>query len=250
MPLARDLKLMTGSENKPREAIFHVDDIDQYEKAKNRFAQIGDWVFQGRFESLSHLKDKSNVQKFSLENEFEGSISAAYIAKRICEYAAINDTRILRFCFDLDFVLGSILTEQNCKSDAVIWGIRRDLLVAQLRRLYQSEQTLPEDALCLNHAKQACFAMGRKSPGICGIVPLLVKGVDCKCDECLLIPSGQGSFGKNINAALSCDLSKVEHVDCKKNEANIEKLDMSECGIVKMIISRELITEKGEILYE
>ena len=232
---------MTCIENKHREAVFYIGDKGQYEKVKNWFAKNGDWIFQGRSDSLVQLTDRSSVRKFSLESGFEDVNSASYIAKRICEYAAINDTIILRFYLDLDFVLGSSFTEQDSKSDVVIWAIRRDLLVAHLRKLYPSEQTLPEDALCLNHVKQACFALGRESPGICGIVPMLVKGADCKCDECLLIPSGQGSFEKNINAALSCDLSKIEHADYMKNVVKIEKLDMSVCGIVKMIVSRELI---------
>ena len=231
-----------------KEVCFRIDDIDQYEKIKEWFQQNGDWVFRAQsdapwgdeiaFENMKREMRRGEeplVEKFN--DELWPDHSAIGIQQHIDNYAQSCD-RILRFFLDVNLAVRKMRESQECKTDVVIWSIKKDRLISRMRELYPNDSSKSEREFCINHARHVCYIIGRNVFDVCGVIPLALN--ELGMDECLLIPCKGENFAKNLNAALSCDVSKLDNCECIHVD---DKPDLSSCVIAKMIISNTLATK-------
>lgn len=239
---------MRGVVDERKEICFHIGDMDQYEKIKKWLQRSGDWVFRAQadapwgnekaFENMKRMMrgdKKPSDAKFSLCNRPHDS--TADILQCIDKFAQ-SCNRILRFFLDVDLAIHKMLEGQECKADVVVWALRKDGLIARMREIYPADSLKSEKDFCINHAKHICNIIGRNVLDVYGVIPLTLS--ELRTDECLLIPCKGENFAKNLNAALSCDVSKLDNCGCIHVD---EKLDLSSCVITKMIISKTLATK-------
>ena len=240
---------MRGVVDERKEVCFYIDDIDHYEKIKEWFQESGDWIFRAQsdapwgnersFENKKRMMRgdvKPSDVKFSLYNSPHDSI--ADILQCIDKFAQPCN-RILRFFLNVDIAIHKMLEGRECKADSVVlWAIKKDRLIARMREIYPADSLKSESDFCINHAKHICYIIGRNVLDVYGVIPLTLS--ELGMDECLLIPCKGENFAKNLNAALSCDVSKLDNCECIHVD---DKLDLSSCVIAKIMISKTLSTK-------